>query len=132
VAGLYLDEHLGDFAATLTADGFDVVFAGEEGRAQREDAWHFREALRDNRAIITLDKRDFSYIHKLWTTLYTLDVVDRPHAGILTAAVDSEFDRQGWLELVRLKLQDPDILRGRMLRWIPAGRRWKEEQRPER
>jgi hypothetical protein len=132
MALVYLDEHLGDFSQALTSEGHDVVFAGDAGRTGREDAWHFGEALRTQRAIVTLDKGDFLFIHRLWTTLYTLGVVDAVHAGILTAAVDSEFARDSWLVQVRLKLADPPALAGRMLRWLPAGERWKEEQRPER
>ena len=129
---VYLDEHLGDLASGLNAEGHDVVFAGDSGRTGREDAWHFREALRDGRVIITLDKGDFGFIHKLWTTLYTLGVVDEVHAGVLTAAVDRGFTRESWFVQVRAKLINPTDLTGRMLRWLPAGQRWKEEQRPER
>jgi hypothetical protein len=128
---LYLDEHLGDLLTPLRASGHDVTFGGDQGRSGKTDAWHFREALDDSRVMVTLDKGDFEYLHKLWTTLRTFRVVDDQHAGILTAAGEPGFSHSDWVQQLRDKLRE-SALEGRLLKWVQSTGRWHEAQwRPE-
>ena len=89
--------------------------------------WHFREALDNQRIMLTLD-RGFYYLHGLWTTLLTLRVVDRGHGGILTAVQTKEFTIPGWLPEIQAMLAMGEALNGRMLTWHTA-KGWGEEIR---
>lgn len=129
MARLYLDEMLGGFVDELRSLGHDVVAATEKGRDGRADAWHFREAMREGRILLTWDWGDFEYIHKLWITLHTLGIVPRVHGGILTAKGPARAD---WISIVHAKLEADDQLAGRMLSWITSRREWDEAKtRPE-
>jgi hypothetical protein len=132
MARIYVDENLaGSFVSELRDFGHDVVFGGDIGPG-RSDAWHFREALIDQRILLTLDKRDYQYFHKLWTTLKILNLVDRGHAGILVAVQVKGFTYSDWLPVVQQKLRTPEELSGRMYRWHPQQREWHEDAaRPE-
>ena len=128
---LYIDEQLGDFVLPLTAQGHDVVFAGDVGRAGRTDTWHFREAIDLQRVILTFNRRDFEYLHKLWTSLHILKVIETRHAGILTAAPTKAFKPRDWLPIVQERLSG-EIPAGRLYRWLPGGGEWREDDdRPE-
>ena len=128
MARLYLDEHLGGFRAQLAALSHDVVSAAEHGRRGKPDAWHFREALEQQRVILTWDKGDFEYVHRLWTALMLLGVVSTSHAGILAAAPTAEFIPVEWIPLVDAKLSEPDPLPGRMLIWVATKLDWVEDR----
>ena len=128
---VYLDEHLGDLLDPLRASGHDVTFGGSQGRSGRTDAWHFREAVDDARVLVTLDKGDFEYLHKLWTALRTCHVVDVQHAGILTAAGEPRFSHARWARRLGDKLVET-ALGGRLFKWVQSTGRWHEAQaRPE-
>jgi len=129
---VYVDEQLGHFVSPLTKAGHDVVFAGDTGRAGRTDAWHFRESVDDARALITFNRRDFEYLHRLWTSLVTLRVVERDHTGILTSAPTKTFTPGEWLPIVLDRLERVAIRPGRLVRWIPATQEWREDDtRPD-
>jgi hypothetical protein len=129
---LYLDEHLGGFAQSLRAFDHDVVTAADEGRQGRTDAWHFREALGERRLILTWNKRDFEYLHRLWTALRTLRVVPGEHPGILTVAASKEFVPSEWIPVAQEKLSTGGPFEGRMWIWVASKRDWDEDAwRPE-
>ncbi len=129
---VYLDEQLGNFLGELRDQGHDVLYAGESGRSGRSDAWHFREAVEDDRAIITFNRRDFEYLHTLWTALRTMRVVESMHAGILTAGPTGEFKPVDWLPFVMAKLGETSPLNGRLFRYVASTNEWHEDAaRPE-
>ena len=125
MARLYVDENL-SLVPALRESGHDVIYAPDAGQS-RTDAWHFREALDDQRIILTLDKRDFQYFHRLWTTLKMLNVVDKAHAGILVDVETKGFTHADWIPVVQQKLATPEELGGRMYRWLPAQGEWHED-----
>jgi len=130
VAKLYLDEQVGDFQASLQADGHDVVVTGFPPRNARSDAWHFREALSGGRIVVTLNRSDFLYLHQLWTSLRTFELVPTHHRGILTTIQSGYWTRDEWLSAIRAKLHTPDALLGRMAAWPRSSSedRWLWEQ----
>ena len=133
MASIYLDEHLDGFGERLRSLGHDVTSAAEQGRRGKSDAWHFREALEQRRTILTWDKGDFEYLHRLWTALTTLGVADPWHSGILAAAPTAEFIPADWIPIVDTKLREDDPLLGRMLIWVGSKREWFEDRsKPER
>jgi hypothetical protein len=129
---VYVDEQLGHFAVPLAAAGHDVVFAGDAGRAGRTDAWHFRQALEQQRVLITFNRRDFEYLHKLWTTLVILGSAHADHSGVVTSTPTKTFTPAEWLPVVLDRLRTGDIRPGHLLRWISATNEWREDDtRPE-
>lgn len=124
---VYLDEQLGNFTEELKRHGHDVVFGGEDARSGRSDAWHFREAIAGRRTIITFNRRDFEYLHTLWTTLRTMNVVDTMHAGVLTAGPNAEFQPVDWLPLVIARLDNEEPLDGRLFRYVAGIGEWRED-----
>jgi hypothetical protein len=132
MARLYVDENLADLISGLREARHDVVSAIEHGGPGRTDAWHFREALVERRIILTLDKKDFEYFHRLWTTLEILRIVEQGHAGILIAIETKGFAHPDWLPAVQEKLTTPEEVAGRMYRWHPVQERWIEDKwKPE-
>lgn len=124
---VYVDEQLGNFVSRLEHEGHDVVFAGGEGRAGRTDAWHFREAMILDKVLITYNRGDFQYLHRLWTSVKVLGVVANSHAGVLTCATEKDYTPADWLPAVigRLKTEVP---KGYLLRWIPMIRLWRADE----
>lgn len=132
MARLYLDEHLGGFLDEVRNQGHDAIAATEEGRRGRTDSWHFQEALQASRIILTWNKRDFEYLHRLWTTLRILGLVASDHSGILTKEAPRTLSEVDWLAEVMRKLQTSDVLDGRMLVFHQHTRRWEEDKwKPE-
>lgn len=130
MARLYLDEHMRNFVPLLRDAGHDVLFAVDHGGQRRTDAWHFREALIDQRIVATFDRGDFEYLHRLWTTLQTLGIVATGHAGILAAA--RVVTPAEWLPALQERLESPEVLAGRMFAWHPDSGKWYEDAwRPE-
>jgi len=126
---LYLDEDMANFLPQLRSIGHDVRFAAEVGAA-RSDLWHLRQASIDRRVLITFNERDFRQLHRLWTSLRTLELMDSPHEGILTAT--AQVGSNAWLlEIDQLLAIQPELV-GRMLTWHPAKQEWREDRwRPE-
>ncbi|MEX2226396.1 MAG: DUF5615 family PIN-like protein [Dehalococcoidia bacterium] len=129
MARLYIDENVGNFASPLRAQGLDVLSVVEDSnRRSRTDAWHFREAVDQRRILITFNRRDFDYLHKLWTTLHALRLVDEPHPGILTATPARNLTPETWLPNLIDRLGS-DVIPGRLLRWNPGSGKWQTDQR---
>lgn len=127
MAPVYVDENLaGTFVSNLRSLGHDVADAGELGSG-KTDAWHFRAALGDRRTIVTLDKRDFSYFHRLWTSLYQLAIVQAVHPGILVAIQGSSFTLDSWVTTVHERLTRGDDISGHMFRWHSERAEWLED-----
>lgn len=108
MARLYLDEHMQNFAQQLSDEGHDVLFCVDEGGEGRTDAWHFRQAVDAGRVLLSFNRSDFQFLHRLWTTLRTWNVVQTAHAGILTATrvlAPSE-----WLPVLHTRLEASEPL----------------------
>ena len=133
VARVYLDEDIGAFEQPLVAAGHDVISVDrDESRRGRSDAWHFREAVKERRLLVVWNRGDYEYLHRLWTTLHTLGVVDTPHAGVLTAAPSGAVNPHEWLAPLIAKLDAAEGWAGRLLRWLPSVADWREDKtRPE-
>lgn len=131
MARLYVDESLGgQFVVQLRERDHDVVFAGDAGTG-KSDAWHFREAVKRERLLLTLDRSDYQYFHRLWTSLNIMGIVDETHHGILVAIQAKGFSQSVWVAELGPKLASPDELKGRMSRWHPT-HGWHEDQwKPE-
>jgi hypothetical protein len=125
---LYVDEQLAHFVDALSEAGHDVVFAGEVGRAGRTDAWHFRQAIESQRVIVTFNRQDFEYLHRLWTTLVTLGVVAKHHSGMLTSFPTPDFTPIDWLDPLLERLVGTSAQPGQLVRWLPGSRRWRDDQ----
>lgn len=130
MARVYVDEQLGNFVTPLQQAGHDVVFAGDTGRSGRTDAWHFREALEQQRVLVTYNRRDFEYLHQLWTSLRTLRVVQASHSGVLTCASEKDYTPTDWLPELVARLRTT-VARGHLLRWIPMNQVWRVDQTRE-
>lgn len=132
MARLYLDEHLGGFSQALEGAGHDVIAATEPGREGRTDSWHFREAIADQRVILTWDKPDFEYLHRLWTTLQILGVVAASHPGILTKEAPRTFREADWIQVALDRLSLFDGFQGHMFVWQQQAGKWVEDKwKPE-
>src|SRR3972149_1556789 len=124
MARVYVDQNLtGTFVSDLRTLGHDVADGGELGPG-KTDTWHFRAALDGRRTIITLDKRDFSYFHRLWTSLYQLAVVPAIHSGILVAIQGPSFTLDTWAQTVHERLMRGDDVSGHMFRWHSERAEW--------
>lgn len=132
MARLYLDEHLGHLRLALKEFGHDVVSATDDDKRGRTDAWHFSQAVDENRTILTWNRGDYEYLHRLWTTLQTLGLVSKGHAGILTRAAPRTYQSNEWLPVASERLASGEPLGGRMLIWHPRTSTWEEDKwRPE-
>lgn len=129
MAQIYLDEDVANLASGLRELGHDVVSVAEDAlRLSRTDAWHFREALQQRRTLVTWNRRDFQYLHRLWTTLNVLRVNDASHAGILTADAAGSYERAEWIPTVHRKLESSDPLIARMWVWLQKADAWQEDR----
>ena len=129
MAQLYVDEDVAHLAGDLRGLGHDVISVVEdESRRSKTDAWHFREAVSGGRVLITWNRRDFQYIHRLWTTLETLRQVGQRHPGVLTADAVRDYRREDWIPTVHDKLSSPDPLAGRLWVWVSSENRWVEDR----
>ena len=118
------------FVCLVVSRGNNVVYAVDTGAKARTDAWHLQQATIQDRILVTFDERDFRYLHKLWTSLRTFEVMTRKHAGILTAT--KQLEPSAWLPTLEELLTTESDLAGRMLIWSPARAEWREHDwRPE-
>ena len=85
---IYLDDDIRDHTliAFLSKDGHDV-FLPPEAEVGKHDALHFLAALRDGRAVLTRNYRDYDALHDL--------VVGAAghHAGVLEVRSDNDRKR---------------------------------------
>ena len=129
MARLYLDEDVTGFASRLRDAGHDVTTVPEGDGRSRSDAWQFHKASHEARTIVTWNREDFQYIHRLWTTLRTLGEVTLDHSGILTAqARKATLQPAEWIELVVQKLDLLENLQGRMWIWVHPKLDWVEDK----
>lgn len=90
----------------LRALGHDIVSIQDRGRAGEAvtDPDVLDLATSENRAILTLNRRDFINLHS-----------QRPnHCGIIVCTVDSDFERQA--QRIHEQLQATPILDGQLIR----------------
>jgi hypothetical protein len=82
----------------------------------------------EHRTILTWNKTDYEYLHRLWTTLGTLGLVPETHAGILTRAAPRKYQSEEWLPVAIERLASGERLEGRMLIWHPGTLTWEEDK----
>lgn len=86
MARLYLDEDVPPrLASLLQGQGHDVDVANQVGMVNIPDAVHLLRAARQSRTLVTFNRADFFYLHRLWTTLNLWGVTGQPHHGIITS-----------------------------------------------
>ncbi|MEX0786590.1 MAG: DUF5615 family PIN-like protein [Dehalococcoidia bacterium] len=130
MARLYLDEQMGNFAAPLRDAGHDVLFSVDHGGQGRTDPWQFREALSSGRVLLTFNRGHFQYIHRLWTTLQTLQLVEQAHPGVLAST--RVVAPAEWLPALADELNQPEGLTGRIRSWHPDTGQWHDDEwKPE-
>lgn len=83
---LYLDDDSADpvLCRLLRRDGHDVQVPADVGLSGRTDQVHFAHAIRDDRAILTRNYRDFEDLHDL-----VVSATIGRHAGMLVVRFDS-------------------------------------------
>lgn len=130
MASLYLDEDLTNFEPGLRAAGHQVRLASDAGPG-RTDVWHLNRAAHDQRILITFNYRDYRYLHRLWTSVWSLGIFSRLHGGIISAT--RQLDADVWIPTIDRLLREDANVRGRMLTWHEAAQSWREDDwRPER
>jgi hypothetical protein len=86
--------------------GHDVLTVLETGRS--DQAWPDDEVLsfahRENRALLTLNRKHFMRLHK----------GGRPHSGIVACTFDPDFERQA--SRIHAEIRGSDSLAGRLIR----------------
>ena len=124
MASLYLDEDLANFEGGLRGAGHNIRLANEVGPG-RTDVWHLNRASRDGQILVTFNERDYKYLHRLWTSVWSLGIFSRLHAGIITATRQLEPDL--WIPAIDQLLREDAKMNGRMLVWSQAAQRWRED-----
>ena len=82
---IYTDEHVAStIVSVLRRRGYIAQSAEEAGMLGRTDEEHLVYAARNDMAILTFDKRDFSLLAHMWA------MVGREHAGIIISPQFSE------------------------------------------
>ncbi len=77
---LYLDRHIKkQLAIDLRERGFDVLTTEEASKDTAPDDEQLEFAVKENRAIVTFNIRDFAPLHEQWTE------AERVHSGIIVS-----------------------------------------------
>jgi hypothetical protein len=116
VARLYVDEDLGiDVVQGLRTLGHEVEYSLDLGHAQRRDALHLRYAASQQLILLTGNREDFRYLHRLWSCLADWALLADPHAGILTASRRPA--TADWNNAIDQPVTDTDNLSGQFYTW---------------
>ena len=123
MARFYLDENIPrEVQLILSRYAHDVVHAYDLGDRSVPDPEHLQVAARDNRILVTYNRRDFRLLHQFWTALNAWGNLDQRHAGLLTSWGD--IPDEPWANLVHnFVSQDPD-LDNHMWEWLPQQQKW--------
>lgn len=106
MARLYADENFPlPVAGALRLAGHDVVTAQETGDAGRRDEEILQAAIRDARAVLTLDRRDFIRPHRERSG---------QHEGVVVCTFDVDFD--GLAGRIHASVVEAGVLKGKSLR----------------
>lgn len=83
---LYLDDNAADplLAKLLRNAGHDVQLPGEVGMSGEVDRVHFSHAIQEDRVLLTLNYRDFEYLHLL------IMHAQGHHPGVLVVRRDND------------------------------------------
>ncbi len=129
MANLYLDEDLANFAQPLLDVGHRSVLARDVGPG-RTDAWHLAAAAKQQRILVTFNRLDYQYLHRLWTSLRIFGLFSRKHFGMLTAT--AQLEPNAWVPEIDSLLESGQPTQERMWTWHPALEQWREDAwRPE-
>ena len=129
MATLYLDEDLANFVQPLRDGGHQEGLARDVGPG-RTDAWHLATASKQQRILVTFNRLDYQYLHRLWTSLRIFGLFSRKHFGILTAT--AQLEPNAWVLAIDSLLEADQPTQERMWTWHPAQEQWREDAwRPE-
>lgn len=127
---LHIDE---DVAAEIVAElrrSHDCLYPQEQARKGQSDVGQLHEASRGGRILITVNDRDFRFIHRTIVTVRRFDGDVGLHSGILT--VTRRPEPVPWARAIDRILRERDSLVGRFLIWHPDKDRWDEDDwRPD-
>ena len=124
MARFYLDENISRVTQRMLAQNdHDVVHAFDLGNRSVPDPEHLQAAARDDRILITYNRRDFRVLHQFWTALNAWGNLSQRHAGLLTSWGD--IPDEPWANLVHdFVSQDPN-LDNQMWEWLPRQQEWR-------
>ncbi len=123
MARFYLDENISRVTQRmLVQNAHDVVHAFDLGNRSVSDPEHLRVAARDDRILVTFNRRDFRELHRFWTALNAWGNLDQHHAGVLTSWGD--IPDEPWANLVHDFVAAGPDLDNRMWEWRPREQKW--------
>lgn len=123
MARFYLDENISrEVESTLSQNAHDVVHAVDMGNQSKSDPEHLLVAARDDRILVTFNRRDFRVLHQFWTALNVWGRLDQRHAGILTSWGD--IPDEPWADLVHAFVSQGRNLNNQMWEWRRQQQRW--------
>ena len=124
MARFYLDEHIHrDVGEMLTQYGHDAVHAYYVGHHSTPDTDHLLFAADSGRILVTLNRKDFEALHRLWIALNTWVGMDREHAGILTTW--GQISPAEWAGPMHFFLGQRPRMNNQMWEWNRQQRSWK-------
>ena len=124
---VYLDEDVPlQLFDLLSAEGIQVQLAKDTLPLGTDDATHLKQCADNALIMVTQNRKDFQRLHWLWSTLLSWNVVDKPHAGILTiVGQQTPVLPQEWAPpIVNLILNRSSPILGAMFMWRPSTREW--------
>jgi len=128
---LYVDEDVARVVAVSLTQTHDVFYVESSAARSRTDAWHLRQASIESRVLITLNHKDFRFLHRVWTSMRLFAPIHTRHGGILTATRAPK-SQEPWLAALESMLTGDEDLAGRLLVWHPASNEWREDDwRPD-
>jgi hypothetical protein len=124
---VYCDEDVPEEVGQLLAQWGHVIHWPHEIQLKgQSDASILGGILGDDWIIITQNRRDFQRLHALWATLYTWDVLNRKHNGILTIYEQEQREPRRWAEAIHEFLQVHADLAGKFYLWRNSSGLWEE------
>ena len=128
---LHVDENVAAEVVSLLRQEHDVVYHQEAGEKGQTDVWQLLDATAATRVLVSVNDRDFRFIHRSLTTVARFGGDVKQHAGILT--VTRRPDAAAWATAISRIVREETDLAGRFLIWHPDKDRWDEDDwRPER
>ena len=127
----HIDEDVAAEVVRILREEHDVVYHQEAGEKGQSDVWQLRDATQAHRVLVSVNDRDFRFIHRSLTTVERFGAEGTRHAGILT--VTRRPDAAALAAAISRIVREETDLAGRFLIWHPDKDRWDEDDwRPER
>jgi len=116
LARLYIDANLGrEVVRLLNRAGHETTYAIDLGYPDERDRFHLKQASAGAMALVTLNRNDFRFLHRLWSSLFDWEVLPVNHAGIVTAS--REPDPAVWVAAIDELIRGGIDLPGQLFTW---------------